>query len=72
MLGGKGGLRPFYSSEFPSDLVGRQSGALNTCRVSEETEIGSSILSYDRLMTGSEFSPLGKSARLMEENARSC
>ena len=59
-----GGLRPFYSSEFPSDLVRRQSGALKTCHMREETEIGSSILSQD-LRTGcyktvSEFSPLGK------------
>lgn len=75
MLGGKGGLRPFYSSEFPSDLVGRQSGALKTCHVREETEIDSSILSQELRTScykrGSEFSPLGRSARLLE-NARSC
>lgn len=75
MLGGKGGLRPFYSSEFPSDLVGGQSGALKTCRVREETEIDSSILSQELrtscYKTGSEFSPLGRSARLLE-NTRSC
>ena len=60
----RGGLRPFYSSEFPSDLVRRQSGALKTCHMREETEIGSSILSQDLrtscYKTVSEFSPLGK------------
>ena len=58
-----------------SDLVGRQSGALKTCHVREETEIDSSILSQELrtscYKTGSEFSPLGRSARLLE-NARSC
>lgn len=76
MLDGMGGLRLFYSEEFPSDFVRRQSGALKTCRVREEAEIGSSILSQDLrtscYKTGSEFSPLGKSAHLLEENARSC
>lgn len=69
------GLRPFYSSEFPSDLVGRQSQGPQNLPCKEETEIDSSILSQELrtscYKTGSEFSPLGRSARLLE-NARSC
>ena len=71
--GWKGGVSGhFILQNFLLTLWDGSLGPSKLGRVREETEIGSSILSYDRLMTGSEFSPLGKSACLLEENARSC
>lgn len=72
MLGGKGGLQAIFILQNFLLTLWEGSGALKTCRVREETEIdSSSILSQGSrtscYKTGSEFSPLGRSARLLEE-----